>query len=108
MIDDDEFLRAHARRAVLAGHLPDRLPDRVWAGPATTGRCAICGGPTAGQVEFEMVFTDEWQAVVKSCCVHSHCLKAFERTVQGFTGPSASRTDAAARIRPAPSTEPPE
>src|SRR5688572_7632250 len=70
---DDKTLQKHARNAIQAGDLPSRLPDKVWAGSGTTGRCAVCGEPIVDGVEFEMVFTDEWHAVQQSCCVHRGC-----------------------------------
>jgi hypothetical protein len=85
---DDKTLQKHARKAIQAGDLPSRLPDKVWAGAGTTGRCAVCSEPIVDGVEFEMVFTDEWHAVLKSCCVHRGCLEAFEHAVGGLPGPS--------------------
>ena len=108
MVDDD-LLLDRARKAIRAGDLPSRLPDRVWAGAGTTGRCAICGKPMAGDLEFEMVFTDEWQAVEKSCSVHRCCLKAFECAVGGLLGPPVSMVSTGANVRlVAHTVEPPE
>jgi hypothetical protein len=81
---DDETLRNQARQAMQAGDLPSRLADKVWAGAGTTGRCAICGESLASDVEFELVFTDDWHAVNKTCSVHNRCLKAFESAVGGL------------------------
>lgn len=108
MVDED-FLRDHASKAIRTGDLPSRLPDRVWAGAGTTGRCAICGEPMAGDVEFEMVFTDDWQAVEKSCSVHRCCLNAFECAVRGLPGTAVSMVSAEANVgRVTGTVEPPE
>jgi hypothetical protein len=83
---DDGSLREKARVAIQAGSLPNRLPDRVWGGPATAGRCAICGEPMRAHegVEFEIVFSGDRPGVDKSCCVHPQCLTVFEREVQNL------------------------
>jgi hypothetical protein len=83
---DDGLLREKARVAIRAGDLPNRLPDRIWGGPATTGRCAICGEPTTGaqgSMEFELVFAGDQPGCERSCSVHPQCLRVFEREVQG-------------------------
>jgi hypothetical protein len=106
---DDNTLQKHARKAIQAGDLPSRLPDKVWAGSGTTSRCAVCSEPIVDGVEFEMVFTDEWQAVQKSCCVHRGCLEAFERAVGGLPGPSDINGHRNGQRRPMTGTaEPPE
>ena len=97
---DDKTLHKHARKAIQAGDLPSRLPDKVWAGSGTTGRCAVCSEPMADGVEFEMVFTDEWHVVQKSSCVHRRCLEAFERAVGGLPGPSGINGQCHGQRRP--------
>jgi hypothetical protein len=81
---DDASLRERARVAIRAGSLPNRLPDRVWGGPATTGRCAVCGEPTRahGSVEFEIAFSVDPHGAEKCCRVHPQCLTVFECEVQ--------------------------
>jgi hypothetical protein len=37
--DEDGSLREKVRQTIRAGRLPNRLPDRVWGGPATMRRC---------------------------------------------------------------------
>jgi hypothetical protein len=83
-LTDDSVLRLKIRTAIETGGLPNRLPDRVWGGPSTAGQCAVCGGPTHGGVEFELVFSDTYGAVETSHSVHPTCLKAFEREVQSL------------------------
>ena len=108
MVDDDS-LREHARKAIQAGHMPSRLPDKVWAGAATQGRCAVCGEPMADGVELELVFTDEWHAAEKSCSVHQACLKAFECAVEGLPSPSGINGERNGHRRSVMDTvEPPE
>ena len=82
MLDDDS-LRRHVRAAIQAGKLPKRLPGRVWAGPATRGRCTVCGELTGSGVEFELTFTDERHGGEKTCCLHPRCMQAFEHEVDG-------------------------
>ena len=81
---DDGALQEKIREAIQAGDLPNRLPDRVWGSRAATGLCAVCGEPTDGGVELELVFNDNSRAVEKSCCVHDRCLNMFERTILGL------------------------
>jgi hypothetical protein len=83
MTDDDGTLRDRAREAIRAGSLPNRLPDKVWGGPATAVACTVCGEPLGDGVEYELVFTDDDHRAEHSCCVHPPCLQAFERVVKG-------------------------
>jgi hypothetical protein len=48
---------SEARKAIRAGKLPTRLPDRIWGGPGIGKTCPICGGPiTKNQLEFEIQY----------------------------------------------------
>jgi hypothetical protein len=93
---DDDTLRRQVRAAIQAGNLPQRLPGRVWAGPATMGRCTVCGEPTGDGVEFELIFSDDWRGADKSCCLHPRCMEAFEREVEGLPERAAPRAARAA------------
>ena len=97
---NDHTLREHARKAIQEGALPSRLPDKVWAGAATMGACAVCGQPLADGVEFELVFADAWRTVEKSCCVHPLCLKAFEHALQDLLEPSGTKSQRNGQDRP--------
>jgi hypothetical protein len=84
MIDDDGNLRERACQAIRAGSLPNRLPDKVWGGPASAAACMVCGEPLGGGVEYELVFAGDAHRAEHSCCVHPPCLQAFERVVRGL------------------------
>jgi hypothetical protein len=79
---DDDFLRRQVHAAIRAGNLPNRSPGRVWAGPATAGRCTVCDELTHDGVEFELIFADERDGREKACCLHPRCLHAFERELE--------------------------
>src|SRR6185437_2198059 len=89
----DEMLRMRAREAVLAGRLPNTAPERIWGGPGTGARCAVCDEPIEpSQPEFELEFVRRSQrepgqrneeALVGhpgdvNCHVHVGCFAAWE------------------------------
>ena len=81
---DEPILRAKARKAIRAGKLPTRLPDRIWSGPGIGKTCPICGGPiTKNQSEFEIQYARDGSSPgLDGYYVHVLCFSAweFERT----------------------------
>jgi hypothetical protein len=101
--EDESTLREKARKAIQAGRLPIRLPERVWGGPGVGACCTICGqsaGPD--EVEFELEFTGhEDDGGLGNHHVHVQCFAAWEleRThfekAQGTDGSSDGTRSAA-------------
>jgi len=81
---DEAFLRKRTREAIRTGELPDRLPDKLFGGAATGGRCAVCGESTRGGIEIELMFTADARPD-RSYYAHPHCLSIFEREVGALT-----------------------
>jgi len=75
---DDSSLRRRVREAMQTGHLPDRFPDEVFGGSATGVGCAVCGEPTRGGLELELVFANGSAAGRRSYHLHPGCLPIFE------------------------------
>ena len=79
---NDSLLQAKAREAMQAGALPKRAPDRMWGGPATGARCAVCGASTEpGEVELELEFTRESSGRTRHF-VHPSCFSIFRLEVE--------------------------
>lgn len=54
---EENILRRKARKAILSGKLPERLPDRTWGGPGAGDCCTICDAPIeADELELEIEF----------------------------------------------------
>ena len=77
---DELSMRKRTREAIRAGELPDRLPDKLFGGVATGGRCAVCGESTCGGIEIELIYTTDGQPG-RSYYAHPRCLSIFEREV---------------------------
>jgi hypothetical protein len=79
-MSDQSTLRQKAREAILAGKLPHRRPERMWAGPGVGSPCTICDKPVErDEIEYELDFTpdhdDPRQATPR---VHLRCFAAWE------------------------------
>jgi hypothetical protein len=83
---DDSILRNRVSCAIEAGELPSRLPDKLLAGVATGGRCAVCGESTKGGVEMELLFDQDDPAVGKTYYAHPRCFLALEREIRALAG----------------------
>jgi hypothetical protein len=85
-MSDDNVLRERVRDAIQAGNLPNRAPDRLWGGPGTGARCAVCGEST---IEGEVEFVYDNLVDRKSYYAHPRCLHVFETEVQKLAGATA-------------------
>lgn len=87
----DADLRQKARRAIDAGKLPDRSPDRTWGGPGTGTDCVVCGelmSPDTTEIEMEF----ERGGGAANYHAHVACFRAWEReqSDRGGSGPAAT------------------
>jgi hypothetical protein len=81
------LLHTKAREAMRAGNLPLRSPDRLWGGPATGDRCAVCGDSTTpGEIALEIEFTRASEAGRTSYHVHPRCFAIYNRELERFRG----------------------
>ena len=81
------LLHSKAREAIRAGNLPSRSPDRLWGGPATGDRCAVCGvSTTPGELELEIEFTRDSEGGRTTYHVHPLCFSIFNREVERLSG----------------------
>jgi hypothetical protein len=79
------LLHSKAREAIRAGNLPLRSPDKLWGGPATGDRCAVCGvSTTPGELELEIEFTREGGRTRYH--VHPLCFSIFNRELERLSG----------------------
>jgi hypothetical protein len=78
---DEATLRETARAIVQAGTLPNRRPDRTWAGYGVGAACTICSTPvTHDELEFEIEFAPNGDnAGENTHHVHVRCFTAWER-----------------------------
>jgi len=79
-MSDESTLRQKAREAILAGKLPYRRPERMWAGRGVGSRCTICDKLVErDEIEYELDFTlDHDDSSQPTPRVHRHCLTAWE------------------------------
>lgn len=69
----EQELRAHIRRKIMAGALPDHSEPSVWGGMGEDQRCNCCDEPVGAsevQFEFEYPIAGGDRAV---CRMHRHC-----------------------------------
>lgn len=60
-------------------NLPDRPPDRIWGGPGTGARCAICNAAVHdGEVELEIEYVLHDRPRPKTFQVHLRCFSKLE------------------------------
>jgi hypothetical protein len=90
---DERSLRQQVREAIRAGHLPDRLPDKLFGGIATGAVCAVCGESVADGMEVELVFTDDGRNGRSICQVHPRCLSVFESEITDAPAPQSPIDD---------------
>lgn len=99
-------LRERALGAISASKLPNRPPDRCWAGPSSGACCVICGQwVKADEIEFELEFATaddgnrhESHHVHRGCFVAWDSARREQRTVAatelcGAHGESRLTTD---------------
>jgi hypothetical protein len=79
-MSDDCTMIEKAREAIEAGKLPNRRPDRTWAGPGVEVGCAICGALVRNdEVEYEIEFARNGDAAgVDNYHVHIRCFTAWQ------------------------------
>ena len=81
------LLHKKAREAMRAGDLPLRSPDKLWGGPATGDRCAVCGeSTTPGEIELEIEFTHDSEVGRTRYHVHPLCFAIFNRELERLSG----------------------
>lgn len=79
-MSDDGRILEKAREAIEAGRLPNRRPERTWAGRGVEAGCAICGALVrSDEVEYEIEFAQNGDgAAVDKYHVHIRCFAAWE------------------------------
>ena len=84
-MSDDSILREKARKAIQAGNLPYRRPDRMWGGSGDGAQCVVCGAPVKhDEVQLELEFTGDDGASAGNYCCHIRCFSALELELQNF------------------------
>jgi len=82
---DVSTLRQKAREAIVAGKLPHRRAERMWAGPGVGSRCSICDEPVDhGEIEYELEFTRGNDPSQASYHVHLRCFAAWAYVCRYF------------------------
>jgi hypothetical protein len=78
-MSDESLLREKAREVIETGTLPNRRPDRTWAGRGVGAECAICRAPvTRDEIEYEIEFARNGDdSGLDSYHVHVRCLEAW-------------------------------
>lgn len=92
---DESMLRARARAAMTAGHLPDHRPEHMWGGPGSGESCAVCGNAVdKDDVELELQFTSGHSSGTANYHVHGRCFAAWEleRRSRSSNGQSLSES----------------
>jgi len=80
-MNDESTLRQKARDAIQTGQLPDRGPDRTWAGKGGGGACSVCADEVGPQdIEFELEFAPGHQqpGALANYRFHVRCFAAWE------------------------------
>lgn len=78
-MNEDRYLKAKVRAAILEGRFPDRAPDHVWGGPGTGVECAVCGEPTRhAEVELEVEFSRSDGRGPGNYFLHLRCFSLLE------------------------------
>lgn len=77
-MSDDRTIFRKAREAIEAGKLPLRTPDRMWGGPGTGSRCAVCGEPVRpDETELEFELPQDGSFARQTSRVHTRCFAAW-------------------------------
>src|SRR5215510_12658049 len=85
---DDGTLRQKAREAIVAGKLPHRRAERMWAGPGDGSRCAVCDEPVEhDEIEYELEFTRGNDPSHASYHVHLRCFAVWAYVCRYFGAP---------------------
>ena len=87
-VSPDGPLREKARRAIEAGDLPNRYPNRTWGGRGSGARCIVCGVPVMPEeTELETEFARDYGSGADTFHMHVRCFAAWEleRIASGST-----------------------
>lgn len=77
---EHSFWPEQHRDAHEGARLPRRSPDRIWAGPATEARCAMCGSLTKrGEKEVEIEYGPDDGSDNQKYYLHTRCFFILER-----------------------------
>jgi hypothetical protein len=77
-MNDDETLEVLARIAILAGKLPGRRIQRIWAGMGEGSRCTLCGHTVdRGEPGYEFDHLGEHGERDGTCALHFRCFAAW-------------------------------
>jgi hypothetical protein len=72
-------LHASLEDAIRSGKLPDRSPERTWAGPGCGGPCMICGQRiNTDELEYELEFGRSDNQQPEGYHIHIGCFWAWE------------------------------
>ena len=80
-MDDETTLRQKARNAIQAGQLPDRGPERTWAGKGGGGSCSVCADEVRPEeIEYELEFAPgtKQPGALANHRFHVRCFAAWE------------------------------
>lgn len=101
---DEGVLREKARRAIQAGELPPRRPDRTFGAPGSNVGCRLCGQPLPRQhMEFQLEYDRPGpEGGFDRVHLHPRCFAAWESELK--TVRVVHRT---LEQRPAPAEPPP-
>ena len=78
-IGEESLLRLRAREAIGTGALPSKASTRVFGGPGSGQRCALCQQAIGQEeLEFELVFALNG-VQPRTHHLHVHCFVAWER-----------------------------
>jgi hypothetical protein len=77
---EHSFWQGEHQEGSQVAQLPRRAPDRMWAGPATERRCAMCGARTKrGETEVEVEYDSDDRSAAKTYHLHARCFVVLER-----------------------------
>ena len=77
VMPDEPILREKAREAIRSGKLPARRSDRMFGGPGSGHRCALCGKPLPREeMEIELEFNQ--RDGLDQYHLHHRCYAAWE------------------------------
>jgi hypothetical protein len=88
-----EQTRALVRERLVSGRLPRLIPEKLYAGPGTSTRCAVCSQPiTPQQIEYEVAISGG-----KSLMFHMQCHSVWLAECRGDTAVPAKHGEAHCR-----------
>lgn len=92
-MSEQHTLRQKARQAIRDRKMPRRYPERLWGGPGTGARCAICDEPMGpDDIEFELEFprSDDHPGQGNPH-VHTRCFSEWEVACRDLQQAPATR-----------------